>query len=161
MSFELELNKLYETIAQQINDMIPIEWSNFSFSGEVKDEEGGVFFFFTPKDDQGQSVFSHYIPKLYAVDKRGYNKDLHELFELTVKLQKVFIENDQEPWFSVTLLVDDTGNLNVHFDYTDWHKSEFGPAARIKYFEYKYVSEEKEKDLGLIERMREFEKSNM
>ncbi|AMQ05251.1 MULTISPECIES: immunity protein YezG family protein [Sporosarcina] len=158
MSFEIELNKLYNKIAQQVNDMIPTEWDNFYFNGEVKEREGGVFFFFTPQGEE-QHVYSHYIPKLYSIDKRAYNKELHKLLQLTVELQKVFIDNDQEPWFSVTLLINDTGKLNVHFDYTNWHESEFGPTARIKYFEYKYVSQNKEQpDLDLIERMKEFEK---
>ena len=162
MSFELELNKLYEQIAQQVNNMIPIEWSDLYFNGEVKDEEGGVFFFFTPIDKNDEPIYSHDIPDLYQVDEKNYDKELHKLFQLTVKLQKVFIDNAQEPWFSVTLLVNDEGKLNVHFDYTNWHKSEFGPTARIEYFEYKFVSKNKEDlDLGLIERMKEFEKRSM
>lgn len=155
MSFELQLNELYNEIAQQVNDMIPIDWNNFYFNGEVKGEEGGVFFFFTPKSEE-QHVFSHYIPRLYSVDKRDYNKELHKLFKLTVELQKVFIENKQEPWFSVTLLVNDTGKLNVHYDYTKWYESEFGPTDRIKYFEYKYINNTR-LDLNLLERMKEFE----
>lgn len=157
MSFEKELNKLYNEIAQMVNDMIPVEWNNFYFNGEVKEGEGGVFFFFKPKGEE-QYIFSHYIPKLYNVDKRAYNKELHRLFELTVELQRVFTDNDQEAWFSVTLLLNDAGKLNVRFDYTNWHESEFGPTARIKYFEYKYLSSNNEQlDLDLIERMKEFE----
>ncbi|MFC0186697.1 immunity protein YezG family protein [Fictibacillus aquaticus] len=157
MSFESELNKLYKEIAQQVNDMIPTEWDNFYFNGEVKKGEGGVFFFFTPRGER-QHVFSHYIPKLYNVDKRAYNKELHKLFQLTNELQEIFINNDQEPWFSVTLILDDTEKLNVHFDYTNWHKSEFGPTARIKYFEHKYLSTKKEElDIDLIKSMSKYE----
>ncbi|GGB57386.1 DUF600 family protein [Virgibacillus dakarensis] len=61
MGFETELNKLYEQIAQQVNEMIPVEWSNFYFNGEVKDKEGGVFFFFRPKDNNQEAIFSHNI----------------------------------------------------------------------------------------------------
>ncbi|MCM3439382.1 immunity protein YezG family protein [Metabacillus halosaccharovorans] len=157
VSFELELNRLYNEIAQQVNDMIPTDWDNIYFNGEVKEGEGGVFFFFTPKDD-GKHIFSHYIPKLYSVDKRAYNKEVHKLFQLTVELQKVFADNDQEPWFSVTLLLNASGKLDVHFDYTNWFESEFGPTARIKYFEYKYLSQNNEQfDLDLIEKMKKFE----
>ena len=131
MSFETKLNQLYKEIAQQVNDMIPTEWDNFWFNGEVKEGEGGVFFFFTPKGEE-QHIFSHYIPKLYNVDKRAYNKELR------------------------TFILNDTGKLTVHFDYTNWHESEFGPTDRIKYFEYKYISQNKEQ-LDLIERMRGFE----
>jgi len=157
MNFEIELNQLYKEIAQQVNDIIPTEWDESCFNGEVKEEEGGVFFFFMPKGEE-QHIFSHYIPKLYSVDKRAYNRGLHQLFQLTVELQKVFTDNGQDPWFSVTLLLTDSGKLNVHFDYTDWQESEFGPADRINYFEYKYMGQSNEQlDLVLIERMKKFE----
>ncbi|MCM2988420.1 antitoxin YezG family protein [Bacillus safensis] len=157
MSFETELKGLYKKISQQVNDMIPVEWEKFWFNGEVKEDEGGVFFFFRPKGE-GQHIYSHYIPKLYCVDKRTYNKELHKLFQLTVKLQRVFTDNDQESWFSVTLNLDDKEKLNVHFDYTNWHESGFGPTDRVKYFEYKYISRsEVQQDLGLIEKMKKFE----
>lgn len=155
MSFEIKLNALYKEIAQQINDMIPTEWDHFYFNGEVKEGEGGVFFFFTPKGEE-QHIFSHYIPKLYSVDKSVYNKELHELFQLTVELQKVFKDKEQDLWFSVTLILNDTGKLSVYFDYTNWYESDFGPTDRIKYFEYKYINQNKEQ-LDLIERMKEFE----
>lgn len=158
MSFELELNRLYTQIAQQITDMIPTEWESFSFNGEVTDESGGVFFFFIPKDEKHQ-IYSHEIPELYSVDKKVYNKELNRLFELSVELQKIFIENNQEPWFSVTLLVNDAGKLNVHLDYTNWHKSEFGPTDRIEYFEYKYLKNE-EVDLDKVERMQKYERES-
>ncbi len=157
MSFELKLNKFYNEIAQQINDMIPTDWDSFYFNGEIKNEAGGVYFFFKPKDEE-QYVYSHFIPKLYNIDKTAYNKELHRLFQLTVELQKHFIENNQEPWFSVTLIVDESNKLNVQFDYTNWHDSEFGPADRIEYFRYKYLKQNKEQlDIYLVKKMKEFE----
>lgn len=157
MSFEIELNELYKQIAQQVNNIIPIEWSDLYFNGEVKDKEGGVFFFFTPIDSN-EPVFSHDIPDIYPIDESVYDEELHKLFELAVKLQQVFIDNDQEPWFSVTLILNSSGKLNVKFDYTNWHDSEFGPSDRIDYFEYKYVIQNnKQYDLNLIERMRKFD----
>ena len=157
MSFEIELNELYTQIVQQVNDIIPIEWTDIYFNGEVKDKEGGVFFFFTPSDSN-TTVYSHDIPNMYPIDESVYDENLRKLFDLTVKLQQVFIENDQEPWFAVTLILNSSGKLNIHFDYTNWHDSDFGPADRIEYFEYKYISHNKEQfDLELIERMKNFE----
>lgn len=159
MNFENELNQIYEKIVQQINNIIPIEWEKFSFNAEVKDEEGGVFFFFKPKGGK-EYIYSHYIPNLYGIDKKSYNKELHNLFNIAIELQNIFIHNNQEPWFSVTLLVNDKGKLNVHFDYTNWHESEFGPTERIKYFEYKYLNmSRKQVDINLIDKMKNFEKN--
>ncbi|UTE73385.1 antitoxin YezG family protein [Rossellomorea marisflavi] len=157
MSFENELNQLYEKIAYQVHDIIPTEWDTFCFNGEVKEKDGGVFFFFKPTEKE-EYVYSHFIPSLYGLDKKVYSKGLHQLFQLTVDLQRVFIENGQEPWFSVTLILERTGKLNVKFDYTDWHSSEFGPSDRIMYFEYKYVRQSDEPiDMRLIEKMKVFE----
>lgn len=159
MSFEKELNKLYQQIAQHVNDMIPIKWTNFYFNGEVKDVDGGVFFFFTPKGDNEEAIYSHYIPKLYNLEKRLYAKALHELFVLTVQLQKVFIDHDQDPWFSVTLIVDEERKLKVNYDYIDWSETEFGPSVRLKYFQYKYLNKLPKDEKELFEKMNEYEKN--
>lgn len=154
MNFETELNELYRQIVQQIDDIIPIKWSNLYLNSEVKDKNGGVFFFFTPIDSN-ESVYSHDIPYMYLIEESVYDKELHKLFELTAKLQQIFIDNDQQPWFSVTLLLNSVGKLTIHFDYTNWYESEFGPTDRIDYFEYKYISKNKEQ-LDLMERMKKF-----
>lgn len=160
MSFEIELNELYKQIAQQVNAIIPIEWNDLYFNGEVKDKEGGVFFFFKPNGSH-DPIYSHDIPEMFAIDERVYDEEIHKLFELTIKLQQVFIDHDQDPWFSVTLLLQSSGNLHIHFDYTNWHDSEFGPTDRIDYFEYKYINQNNEHfDLDLIEKMKKFEETS-
>ncbi|CAI8706546.1 MULTISPECIES: immunity protein YezG family protein [Bacillus] len=159
MSFENELNKLYRKIAEKINDMIPVEWEEFYFNGEVKDGEGGVYFFYTTLDAKQEYKYSHYIPRMYNVDRKIYNQFLHELFDLTVQLQQVFIDNQQEAWFSVTMMVNGEGKLKVRFSYVNWNDSEFGPSDRIEYFEYKYLNREltDEIDKELMARMEKYE----
>ncbi|HDR4907071.1 TPA: DUF600 family protein [Bacillus cereus] len=159
MSFENELNKLYRKIAEKINDMIPVEWEEFYFNGEVKDGEGGVYFFYTTLDEKQEYKYSHYIPRMYNVDRKIYNQFLHELFDLTVQLQQVFIDNQQEAWFSVTMIVNGEGKLTVRFSYVNWNDSEFGPSDRIEYFESKYLNREltDEIDKELMARMKKYE----
>ncbi|MHA4094507.1 immunity protein YezG family protein [Bacillus cereus] len=159
MSFENELNKLYRKIAEKINDMIPVEWEEFYFNGEVKDGEGGVYFFYTTLDEKQEYKYSHYIPRMYNIDRKIYNQFLHELFDLTVQLQQVFIDNQQEAWFSVTMIVNGEGKLTVRFSYVNWNDSEFGPSDRIEYFEYKYLNREltDEIDKELMARMKKYE----
>ncbi|MBF7154400.1 immunity protein YezG family protein [Bacillus albus] len=159
MSFENELNKLYRKIAEKINDMIPVEWEEFYFNGEVKDGEGGVYFFYTTLDEKQEYKYSHYIPRMYNVDRKIYNQFLHELFDLTVQLQQVFIDNQQEAWFSVTMIVNGEGKLTVRFSYVNWNDSEFGSSDRIEYFEYKYLNREltDEIDKELMARMKKYE----
>lgn len=55
-------------------------------------------------------------------------------------------------------IVEDKRKLTVNFDYTNWHNSEFGPSARIEYFEYKYLNKNNEQlDLDLMDRMKKYE----
>ncbi|WP_025150774.1 immunity protein YezG family protein [Bacillus sp. H1a] len=159
MSFENELNELYPKIAEKINEMIPAEWEEFYFNGEVKDGEGGVYFFYTTLDEKQEYKYSHYIPRMYNVDRKIYNQLLHELFDLTVQLQQVFIDNQQGAWFSVTMIGNGEGKLKVRFNYVNWNDSEFGPSDRIEYFEYKYLKREltDENDKELMERMQKYE----
>lgn len=39
------MNVLYRKIAETINELIPEDWEEFYFNGEVENGEGGVFFF--------------------------------------------------------------------------------------------------------------------
>ncbi|WP_353057164.1 MULTISPECIES: immunity protein YezG family protein [Paenibacillus] len=34
------------------------------------------------------------------------------------------LENDQEPWFSMTMKLTFEGNLKIEYDYTKWGKSD-------------------------------------
>ncbi|MED3897470.1 DUF600 family protein [Priestia aryabhattai] len=160
-SFENELQTLYRKLTQKISDMIPVEWSSFYFNGEVKDGEGGVYFFYKVVGEENEYQYSHLIPRTYQVEKKAYNHSLHELFHLTVQLQNVFMENQQEPWYSVTMIVNDETKLKVHFSYINWNDSLFGPSARIKYFEYKYLSRElaDEKDKEQMMKMKRYEEN--
>lgn len=161
MAFEMELNKVYQEISQLINDTIPVEWKEFFFQGEIKDGEGGVFFFFNTLESD-EFKYCYYIPELYNVDRRVYEEYEDQIFERTVELQELFIENDQEPWFTVTLIVDEERKLKVHYDYINWSETDFGPSTRLKYFQYKYLNKrfKNDKEKELFEKMHEYEQKN-
>lgn len=42
---EKQMSALYREIAETINELIPEDWEEFYFNGEVENGEGGVFFF--------------------------------------------------------------------------------------------------------------------
>lgn len=147
-------------IAQLINDAIPADWKEFFFQGEIKDGEGGVFFFFNTLESN-EFKYCYYIPDIYNVDRAIYDQYEDQIFECTVELQELFIKNDQEPWFSVTLIVDEKRRLKVQYDYIDWSETEFGPSARLKYFQYKYLNKlpKDEKEKELFKKINEYEQN--
>lgn len=69
------------------------------------------------------------------------------------------IDHDQEPWFSVTLIVDEERKLKVNYDYIDWSETEFGPTVRLKYFQYNYLNKLPKDEKELFEKMNDYEKN--
>lgn len=158
---EQQMNKLYREIALIINDLIPVEWEHFYFNGEVENGEGGVFFFFKPVN-QPEYIYCRDILRQYNISKETYNNSMRSLLSLTNDLKKLFLENGQEPWFSITMKLTSEGKLNIEYDYTKWGESKFGPSDRLEYWESKYLNHipQDENDRIKIEKMKEFEEKN-
>ncbi len=161
MTIETEINILLEKVAQLVNETIPVEWKEFYFQSEVKEGDGGVFFFFNQRSSD-EFEYCYYIPDRYNVDRKVYIEYEDKLFDCIIDLQELFIKNHQEPWFSVTIIVNEQRKLNVQFDYINWSESTFGPSARLNYFQYKYLNkearDEKEKEMFL--EIEEFEQKH-
>lgn len=152
------MNQLYRTIAEIIDQMIPTKWDDFYFNGEVENGEGGVFFFFKPENGS-EYVYSLDIPQVYSVNAHEYTQLETKLFAAANDLKNLFLENEQEPWFSITMKLTSAGKLNIEYDYTKWGESNFGPSDRLEYWESKYLNHipQDENDRVKIEKMKEFE----
>ncbi|MGG4385510.1 immunity protein YezG family protein [Priestia megaterium] len=59
------------------------------------------------------------------------NNEEDKLFDLSEKIREIFKENNQELWYSFTLMLDQTGKFSVLFDYTD-----YGLVAKKKIWKY-------------------------
>ncbi|WP_054711496.1 immunity protein YezG family protein [Bacillus sp. JCM 19041] len=159
MSFKDNANEIIERLAQLINETIPVTWKEVYFEGGIYGEYGGVFYFFNTFESD---VFTYFydIPNLYNLDEDVYDHYENELFDCTAELQDLFIENNQEPWASVILIMNEGRKQDVRFEYIDWSKSPFNQTDRFAYFQYKYLNKspknEKEKEVFL--KIAEFEK---
>ncbi|KAA8756965.1 immunity protein YezG family protein [Paenibacillus sp. UASWS1643] len=158
---EQKMNELYRTIAEIIDQMIPVKWEDFYFNGEVENGEGGVFFFFKPENGR-EYIYSLDILNRYNVNSEEYNHLETKLFEVTNELKNLFLNEGQDPWFSITMKLTSKGNLNIEYDYTNWGESNFGPSDRLEYWESKYLNHipQEENDRVKIEKMKEFEEVN-
>nr|WP_050803033.1 immunity protein YezG family protein [Paenibacillus sp. HGF7] len=86
---------------------------------------------------------------------------MRRLFKVTNDLKNIFLEDGQEPWFSITMKLTSEGKLNIEYDYTKWGESDFGPSDRLEYWESKYLNTvpQDETDRIKMDKMREFEGS--
>ena len=136
MGFEENLNKMYQEIANKINEMIPVEWERVYTMAYIDDQGGEVFLNFIQSDSNDIHYYTS-IPDDYNVSERIFDELSDELYENFDRLRELFIENNQEPWTSCEFDFNNEGKLNVSFDYIDWKNSGFGQISRDYYYEYK------------------------
>ena len=134
--FEENLNKMYQEIANKINEMIPVEWDKVYTMAYIDEGGGEVFFNYTTPGSDDLHYYTD-IPKDYNVSEEIFDELSDELYDLFETLRGSFKENNQEPWTSCEFDFNKEGKLNVFFAYIDWKNSEFGPLARERYYEYK------------------------
>ena len=136
MVFEEQVSKLYNEIANKINEMIPAEWEQVYTMAYINEESEEVFFNYTTPGSDDLHYYTA-IPEDYSVSEKIFDELLDELYESFEKLRDLFKEENQESWTSCEFDFNNEGKLNVSFDYIDWKNSEFGQIARFNYYKYK------------------------
>lgn len=140
MQMESQLQELYQEIAGTVNSMIPEEWEKFYFYAQI-DESGGRVYFFYKSIRDNSYTYSLDIPKQFNISELEFNNEEDKLFDLSEQLREIFKENNQELWYSFTLMLEQTGRFSVSFDYTDWLNTDYGVVAQKKIWKYKYLDE--------------------
>lgn len=152
-------NELIRAIAQQVSNTIPDTWEKFYFHADINDDfSGGIYFFFNTKESTDY-IYSEDIPEIYNVDEEEYSNERRKLYRLSKSLKQLFIENNQEPWQAITIIVDEKRSLKMDYDYADWLSSPYTPTPLMNYFEYKYLGkmpEDKEEE-KLFKEMEEYQ----
>ncbi|MBH4742064.1 TIGR01741 family protein [Staphylococcus aureus] len=156
MTFEEKLSQMYNEIANEISEMIPVEWEKVYTIAYVDDEGGEVVFNYT-KPGSDELNYYTYIPREYNVSEKVFYDLWTDLYILFKKLRDLFKE-DLEPWTSCEFDFTSEGKLNVSFDYIDWVNSEFGPMGREDYYMYKKfgIWPEKEYAINRVKKIEDY-----
>ncbi|HCZ6605130.1 TPA: TIGR01741 family protein [Staphylococcus aureus] len=156
MTFEEKLSQIYNEIANEISEMIPVEWEKVYTIAYVDDEGGEVVFNYT-KPGSDELNYYTYIPREYNVSEKVFYDLWTDLYRLFKKLRDLFKE-DLEPWTSCEFDFTSEGKLNVSFDYIDWVNSEFGPMGREDYYMYKKfgIWPEKEYAINRVKKIEDY-----
>ncbi|HEB2379517.1 TPA: TIGR01741 family protein [Staphylococcus aureus] len=156
MTFEEKLSQMYNEIANEISEMIPVEWEKVYTIAYVDDEGGEVVFNYT-KPGSDELNYYTYIPREYNVSEKVFYDLWTDLYRLFKKLRDLFKE-DLEPWTSCEFDFTSEGKLNVSFDYIDWVNSEFGPMGREDYYMYKKfgIWPEKEYAISRVKKIEDY-----
>ncbi len=128
---ERELAELYNKLANQIADMIPVEWDDVNYLGEV--EKGGrswssTFYFRDVEKDE--KICSGRIPITYKVSERIYLDLLLELNKILMEIYACFVKNGQEPWEQLSLYFSGDGKFEIEFFYDVMNEKDGGQISR-------------------------------
>ncbi|WP_432681299.1 TIGR01741 family protein [Bacillus velezensis] len=131
-----KLPDLYQLISQNLNDIIPCEWTKIYLYAEVLDDSTMVLFHFrTPENNQ--IIYSQDIPSHYNVSKDIFKTLLRELRELFEELRTEHRNNNNDVWTNLTLTLDSSGEFQLDYNYDDILASELYGYERIAIWEYK------------------------
>ncbi|MFK4345119.1 MULTISPECIES: antitoxin YezG family protein [unclassified Paenibacillus] len=136
---ENQMDRLYPQIAEHVLDMIPEDkWHEIYLYAEISDDSSNVYFYFNTSEN-GDFIYSHDIPEKYSVSEKNYDDLLLELQAKFEELRKIFINNDQEAWTNLTLILKYPGKLNIQYNYENIIASNLTSTQRQMIFEYKHL----------------------
>lgn len=130
--------ELYQEIAITITDMIPDEWTNIYFYGEVLNDSTTAFFYYK-QAKTGALLYCHYIPEVYKVSKDAYDKMLSGLYDILRKLRDECKNSGKAVWTNFTLTMDNDGNFNVKYNYDDVLNTDLLISERHAFWEYEVL----------------------
>lgn len=129
-SLENELGELYNKLANKIVSLIPTDWDEFHYLGEVEENKksySSVFYYRDAKTNK--YVKSHKIPELYNIDF-SYSQELAGVCSILLEIYDCFLRHEQKVWEQMKLSVTNTGTFNVDFVYEQMKKSNIGQVGR-------------------------------
>ena len=115
---ENKLQALYGKLANHISGMIPTEWSELYFLGDMGREGKmitAVFYFKERKS--GKFIRSFNIFEMYNISEDIFDQLYDELDSMLLEIYQCFKDNDQELWQQITLKLSSDGKLKVDFHY--------------------------------------------
>lgn len=117
---ENKLSKLYLELGEKLVSMIPTEWNEIHYLGEVeKDKASWSSIFYFKDSNKSDFVRSHDIPKKYKVSEEIYAQLLKEVDEVMFKIYDCFAENEQELWDQISMSIDNSGKFNINYFYNN------------------------------------------
>ena len=155
------MDEFFKSIAEQVNEMIPVVWNTFYLFGELADDSsgGGVYFYFDEDINKNEYIYSLDIPEKYNIPKDEFRKKSSLLFDTVYDLKEIFIDNELKLWQTIVVSVNEDMKLTINFDYTKWFGSAYTPMKRHEYYCYKYLGKvpEDKKQEELFKEMEEYQ----
>ncbi|MBN2909202.1 antitoxin YezG family protein [Polycladomyces sp. WAk] len=133
-----KLDRMYQTIAQTVIEMIPEEWMKVYLYGEVMEGVQRTFFYYFPKASK-EPVYFLDIIELFEVNEEEFEQLREQLNDHLKSLWKEFKQSGHEPWSTFMIVFDHTGKFNAEYGYKDLSDPATDFFERRLIWEYKYL----------------------
>ncbi len=139
-----EIRKLHEKIQEKLFFMLPEKWNSLYLYASVIDilggnETGEMFFYYFPKGILRKKPVNVYqIPAKFDIDEERYFEFANDLYNEIKKLREVHIENKEEAWSNITIVIEDL-KYKAIYGYDDLNSEEFNIEERRLIWLYKYL----------------------
>lgn len=135
------MQEIYQSIADNVNQMIPEEWGKFYFYAQISETGGRTYFYYNTEENPNKFYYSLEIPFNFSIDEDDFEEMDNIIFELCDKMRDVFYEHNHELWYSFTMTLEKSGKFKIHYDYTDWFKTDYLFDDQKLIWKYKYLGE--------------------
>ncbi|WP_419893141.1 immunity protein YezG family protein [Oceanobacillus kimchii] len=129
------MEEIYQEVADILVNMVPEEWNRILLYAEIREGYRKVFFYYYTNNNP---IYSLDIPDLFQIDEDSFESLEDDLYNCFSALWNEFKSQDvQEPWTSLTFILDNSGKMNIDYGYEDI--SELSPVEKQDDWEEKYL----------------------
>lgn len=122
------MEEIYQEVADILVNMVPEEWNRILLYAEIREGYRKVFFYYYTNNNH---VYSLDIPDLFQIDEDSFESLEGDLYNCFSALWNEFKSQDvQEPWTSLTFILDNSGKMNIDYGYEDISFSELSPVEK-------------------------------
>lgn len=133
-----KMERLFQGIANTVNDMILQDWDKVLIYAEVGEGFSQVYFYYYPTGSE-KPVYSLDIPSIFNIDQHKYTELKRQLYDDFKELWREFKAQGQEPWTSVTFILERSGKFKMDYTYDDL--SQLDPVEKQEKWEMKYLGQ--------------------
>ena len=113
---ERNLTKYYQSIAEKLDEIVPVEWDEIVMYGEeLGDVRTACLYYKQKGKDEYRS--GGLIPSDYCVDADVYAELIYELMHINKKLWKEFLDADVSTWEAFTFHLSPDYHFKIKFGY--------------------------------------------
>lgn len=142
---EKDLTKYYQSIANKLNEIMPVDWDEIVMYGEELGDVSTACFYYKPKG-QNNYRFSGRIPDDYSVDCNIYFDLIDELMEINKALWEEFVKAEVPDWKTITFRLYRDYHFNINYKYDI--DTEIGDLERVIRWAYDELGIIPEDDFG-------------